>query len=303
MGEKRVLSRDSRARVDVSRLRAASRRVLLLNRAPDEPRHVAPADLARVMPALALATAAPAPASASASASSSRRRTTRARPAASVREWCGNIAISRVVRRDATAAPRDAHTGNGSLDGLEPLVLTVFSTSPCMKTTQTRVLEASFPGRVRCVEAALDVATAPLAAGSNAVCLFVNDDGGADVVNALADQGVRFIAMRCAGFDRIDLDACAARGIAVARVPAYSPYAVAEHAIALMLALNRQLIKSNARVLQGNYSLSGLVGFDMHGKTVGVVGTGKARSVLFLQTPRACIGPTHVFHPSLGVNS
>ena len=138
-----------------------------------------------------------------------------------------------------------------------------------MKTTQTRVLEASFPGRVRCVEAALDVATAPLAAGSNAVCLFVNDDGGADVVNALADQGVRFIAMRCAGFDRIDLDACAARGIAVARVPAYSPYAVAEHAIALMLALNRQLIKSNARVLQGNYSLSGLVGFDMHGKNGG----------------------------------
>ena len=158
---------------------------------------------------------------------------------------------------------------------MESIHLTVFSTAAYMHATQIPALEAAFPGNVKCLDVPLSADTAPLAAGSNAVCLFVNDVADADAIDALADLGVRFIAMRCAGFDRVDLDRCRARGVAVVRVPAYSPHAIAEHTVALMLALNRQLIKANARVTQGNYSLSGLVGFDMHGKTVGVIGTGK----------------------------
>ena len=120
----------------------------------------------------------------------------------------------------------------------------------------------------------LSADTAPLAAGSNAVCLFVNDVADADAIDALADLGVRFIAMRCAGFDRVDLDRCRARGWR-SESPRAPPRHRRAHRRAHMLALNRQLIKANARVTQGNYSLSGLVGFDMHGKTVGVIGTGK----------------------------
>lgn len=156
-----------------------------------------------------------------------------------------------------------------------PITVTVFSTRKYMLATQIPTLERAFPGRVRCVEAPLNAQTAQLAAGSDAVCLFVNDVADADAVDALADAGVRFIAMRCAGYDRVDVARCEARGVLVARVPAYSPHAIAEHAIALMLCLNRQLVKADARVRHGNYSLSGLVGFDMHGKTVGIVGTGK----------------------------
>ncbi|GAB4093661.1 2-hydroxyacid dehydrogenase [Flaviaesturariibacter terrae] len=121
----------------------------------------------------------------------------------------------------------------------------------------------------------LSADTAPLAAGSEAVCVFVNDDASAPVLEKLAAAGVRFLLLRSAGFNNVDLAAAKRLGIRVARVPAYSPYAVAEHSVALMLALNRKLVKAHNRVREGNFSLDGLIGFDMHGKTAGIVGTGK----------------------------
>ena len=113
-----------------------------------------------------------------------------------------------------------------------------------------------------------------LAAGFGAVCVFVNDQVDAAVIARLHSLGVRLIALRCAGYNNVDLSAATKHGITVVRVPAYSPYAVAEHTIALMLALNRKLHRAYNRVREGNFALEGLVGFDMHGKTVGVIGTG-----------------------------
>ncbi len=130
------------------------------------------------------------------------------------------------------------------------------------------------------VEARLTPASAALAAGSDAVCAFVNDDLGAETIAALAKAGVRLIALRCAGFNHVDLAAAAAHGIAVARVPAYSPHAVAEHAMALILTLNRKTHRAYNRVREGNFALDGLLGFDLCGKTAGVVGTGKIGAIL-----------------------
>lgn len=123
-------------------------------------------------------------------------------------------------------------------------------------------------------EARLAPETAALAAGAEAVCPFVNDDLSRPVIERLADLGVRFLALRSAGFNHVDLAAAAAAGIAVGRVPAYSPHAVAEHAVALILTLNRKTHRAYNRVREGNFELHGLLGFDLHGKTVGVVGTG-----------------------------
>jgi D-lactate dehydrogenase len=121
--------------------------------------------------------------------------------------------------------------------------------------------------------------TAASAKGTTAVCVFVNDRVDAPCLRVLADLGVRLVALRCAGFNNVDLRAAASEGIAVVRVPAYSPYAVAEHAVALLLTLNRQIHRAFNRVRDLNFSLSGLVGFDLRGKTVGVVGTGKIGQV------------------------
>jgi len=117
--------------------------------------------------------------------------------------------------------------------------------------------------------------TATLAEGHDAVCAFVNDHLDSGVLQRLADAGVRLLALRSAGFNHVDLDAAERLGLTVARVPAYSPHAVAEHALALLLALNRQIYRAYNRVREGNFALDGLIGFDLHGKTVGVVGTGK----------------------------
>jgi D-lactate dehydrogenase len=122
--------------------------------------------------------------------------------------------------------------------------------------------------------------TAAFAAGADAVCIFVNDHGNERVLQVLADLGVRHLALRCAGFNNVDLPAAAALGIDVVRVPAYSPNAVAEHTIALVLALNRKIHRAYNRVRDGNFSLDGLVGFDLAGKTVGVVGTGKIGAIV-----------------------
>lgn len=124
-------------------------------------------------------------------------------------------------------------------------------------------------------EARLDEETAPLAAGFDAVCVFVNDTVSAPVIDVLAAGGVKTVALRCAGFNNVDLHRAAEKGIQVCRVPAYSPYAVAEYALGLILSLNRKFHRAHARVREGNFSLDGLLGFDLHNKTVGVIGTGK----------------------------
>jgi D-lactate dehydrogenase len=129
------------------------------------------------------------------------------------------------------------------------------------------------------LEPRLTPVTARLAAGCEAVCAFVNDQVDADVLHTLKSAGTGLVALRSAGFNHVDLDAAAELGIRVARVPAYSPYAVAEHAVALILALNRKLHRAYARVREANFSLEGLLGFDMHGRTVGIVGTGKIGTV------------------------
>ena len=116
--------------------------------------------------------------------------------------------------------------------------------------------------------------TVSLAAGFDAVCVFVNDIVNAEVVEKLHALGVKMIALRCAGFNNVDIKACRGK-IGVYRVPAYSPYAVAEHAMALLLTINRRTHKAYIRTRDFNFSLQGLAGFDLHGKTVGIVGTGK----------------------------
>ena len=124
-------------------------------------------------------------------------------------------------------------------------------------------------------EAPLNEQTANLAAGCNAVCVFVNDKLNAGIIAELKKMGVQLIALRCAGFNNVDLAAAKDNIIKVVRVPAYSPHAVAEHAVALILTLNRKTHKAYNRVREGNFSLERLTGFDLYGKTVGVIGTGK----------------------------
>jgi D-lactate dehydrogenase len=127
----------------------------------------------------------------------------------------------------------------------------------------------------RFVDFRLAPETASAATGAKAICIFVNDNGQRAGLEALASLGVKHIALRCAGFNCVDLAAAKELGLSVTRVPAYSPYAVAEHAVALLLALNRKIARASNRVHDLNFSLNGLVGFDLHGKTAGIIGTGK----------------------------
>lgn len=128
-------------------------------------------------------------------------------------------------------------------------------------------------------EARLTPQTAPLAAGSTGICPFVNDQLSREVLEILQKLGVKLIALRCAGYNNVDLKAAAELGFKVVRVPAYSPHAVAEHAVALILSLNRKTHKAYNRIREGNFLLDRLVGFDLYGKTVGVIGTGKIGAV------------------------
>ncbi len=125
------------------------------------------------------------------------------------------------------------------------------------------------------LDARLSAATADLARGVDAVSIFVGDDASAPVLRALHAGGTRLLALRSAGFNHVDIAEAERLGITVARVPAYSPFAVAEHAVGLMLTLNRKFHSAYARVREQNFALDGLMGFDMHGKTAGVIGTGK----------------------------
>lgn len=129
-------------------------------------------------------------------------------------------------------------------------------------------------------EPRLNGETVSLASGFAAVCAFVNDRLDKDVLGALARQGTRLIALRCAGFNNVDLAAAQQLGLTVVRVPAYSPHGVAEHTVALMLALNRHLCRAHTRVRDGNFALEGLLGFEFHGKTAGIVGTGKIGAIV-----------------------
>lgn len=154
----------------------------------------------------------------------------------------------------------------------------VFSTKPYDAT----YLEKANAGRhdLEFFDAHLSVDTVDLATGCDAICAFVNDDLSAPVITALSQIGIRLIALRSAGFNHVDLAAASAAGIAVARVPAYSPHAVAEHTVAMMLTLNRKTHRAYNRVREGNFALDGLLGFDLFGKTVGIVGTGQIGEVV-----------------------
>ncbi|HOW64419.1 MAG TPA: 2-hydroxyacid dehydrogenase [Candidatus Paceibacterota bacterium] len=127
----------------------------------------------------------------------------------------------------------------------------------------------------RFLEFRLTRETAPLAQGAHAVCVFVNDQLDRRCLEVLAAQGVKLVALRCTGFNNVDVAAAKALNLVVTRVPVYSPYAVAEHAVALLLTLNRKIHRAYSRVRELNFSLNGLEGFDLHGKTAGIVGTGK----------------------------
>ena len=121
----------------------------------------------------------------------------------------------------------------------------------------------------------LNERTAKMAEHCDVVCIFVNDDGSRKVLEKLAALGVKMVALRCAGFNNVDLKAAKELGLQVVRVPAYSPEAVAEHTVGLMMTLNRRIHRAYQRTREANFSLEGLIGFNMHGRTVGVIGTGK----------------------------
>ena len=149
---------------------------------------------------------------------------------------------------------------------------TVYSAKPY----ETARLQRFNQGRHELVlqEEGLQPHTASLAAGSEAVILFTSDNASAPVLEQLASLGVKYLALRSAGYDHIDLEAAQKLGLRVAYVPDYSPHAIAEHAVALMLALNRRLLPADRRVREQDFRLDPLIGFDMHGKTVGLIGLG-----------------------------
>jgi D-lactate dehydrogenase len=150
----------------------------------------------------------------------------------------------------------------------------VFST----KTYDRSCLEAAnvaYGHELTFFEPRLTRNTSPLASGFPAICVFVNDQVDASVLRDLTQQGTRLIALRCAGFNHVDLAAARELGVTVVRVPAYSPHAVAEHTVGLILALNRKIYRAYARVREGNFSLDGLLGFDLCHRTIGIVGTGR----------------------------
>jgi D-lactate dehydrogenase len=154
----------------------------------------------------------------------------------------------------------------------------VFSTRPYDREYLSRAAEGKH--ELTFFEPRLAKETAVLASGFEAVCAFVNDDLSAPVLEVLKQGGTRALALRSAGFNHVDVAAARTLGFQVAHVPAYSPHAVAEHAVALMLTLNRRISRAANRVREGNFALDGLLGFDMAGKTVGVVGTGKIGAIV-----------------------
>jgi D-lactate dehydrogenase len=156
--------------------------------------------------------------------------------------------------------------------------IAVFSTKPYDREALERANEVHGHDLVY-FEPRLSLATASLARGFDAICPFVNDDLSEPVIELVASSGVRLLTLRSAGFNHVDLRAATQKRVVVTRVPAYSPHAVAEHAMGMILTLNRKFHRAYARVREGNFSLEGLMGFDMCGKTIGVVGTGRIGAV------------------------
>jgi len=155
----------------------------------------------------------------------------------------------------------------------------VFSTKRYDRTFLDQA-NADFGHEIVYFEPRLSDATSTLAEGFPAVCAFVNDVVDAQVLQSLAAGGTRVIALRCAGFNNVDLAAAEQAGIQVVRVPAYSPHSVAEHTVGLILTLNRKFHRAYARVREGNFSIDGLLGFDLHGRTVGIIGTGQIGAIV-----------------------
>src|SRR5260221_3103763 len=152
----------------------------------------------------------------------------------------------------------------------------VFDTKPYDRESVQR---AGYNGETewRFLDWRLSAETAAAAQGAQAICIFVNDRADRACLEALASRGVKHVALRCAGYNSVDIDAATELGLSVTRVPAYSPYAVAEHAVALLLALNRKIPRASNRVHDLNFSLNGLVAFDLHGTTAGTLRAGKMR--------------------------
>ena len=175
-----------------------------------------------------------------------------------------------------------------------------FDTKPYDEVSFNQINQ-KFGFEIKYFKGHLNINNVPLTKGFDAVCIFVNAVADAEVIDELAKNDVKVIALRCAGYNNVDLNAATNR-IKVVRVPAYSPYAVAEHTLALMLTLNRKTHKAYNRTREGNFALNGLMGFDMHGKTAGIIGTGKISKIL-IQTLRTMglkvlaydIFPDHTF--------
>jgi D-lactate dehydrogenase len=157
----------------------------------------------------------------------------------------------------------------------------VFSTEPYDRQfLDAANAELGHPHEFVYLDTRLESHTAALAAGFPAVCIFVNDDGSAETLRTLAASGTQLVTLRCTGYNNIDLQAAQDLGITVTRVAVYSPYSVAEHVVGLIQLLNRKLHRAYNRVRDDNFALNGLLGFDLHGRTVGIVGTGKIGLIL-----------------------
>lgn len=157
--------------------------------------------------------------------------------------------------------------------------IAVFSTKPFERTVLQQYA-SDYGHKLVFFEQRLTEQTAPLAAGFVAVCVFTNDNLNREVLKKLSETGTKLIALRCSGFNNVDMFTAAQLALTVVRVPEYSPYAVAEHTIALIMTLNRKVCRANSRVREGNFSLEGLMGFELHGRTVGIVGTGRIGKVV-----------------------
>jgi D-lactate dehydrogenase len=156
--------------------------------------------------------------------------------------------------------------------------VTFFSTQPYDKKSFEEH-NKGFGFEIKYLEVQLNEQTASLAQGANAVCTFVNDRINESIIKQLNAFGVKILALRCAGFNNVDLKAAKENNLTIVRVPAYSPHAVAEHAVAMIMTLNRKIHKAYNRIREQNFALNGLLGFDLYGKTVGVIGTGNIGEV------------------------
>ena len=152
--------------------------------------------------------------------------------------------------------------------------ITVFNNNPYVEDFFKRV-NSQFHHELVFQDEPLCNESVKLAKGSRGICIFVNDTANASVLGQLKDIGVELVALRCAGFNNVDMEAAEKLGLTVVRVPAYSPYAVAEHTVGMILSLNRRIYRAHNRIREGNFSLDGLMGFDLHGTAAGIIGTGK----------------------------